>query len=268
MFNDSIVNDIRIILTYAYFSESRPIIPVINHLRLSLMLNICTRISSLTITTIMVLLQSTNLSIAALLADRPTAKKSTQIADLPAREVITSMYRGMRVVSGDQGTPALKMINSNTKTTCGMIRATGYCPINHTVYITPQDVKKYYKYGDAALAFVIAHEYGHAMQEYGKFMPINGMMAELQADCLAGYYIGAVPNINFDKQDLVKIFNVAKSLGDYDFGSSQHHGTPRKRTAAAFAGLVGHLKQKSPAICGEKILPQAIDAALEKVPNF
>lgn len=232
------------------------------------MLNIFTRISSLTISVVMVLLQSTSLSTAALLADRPTTKKSTQIADLPAREVITSMYRGMQAVEKNQGTPTLKMINSNTRTTCGVMRATGYCTKNHTIYITLQDVKKYYNgYGDAALAFVIAHEYGHAMQNYGKFMPINDMTAELQADCLAGYYIGAVPNINFDQTDIVKIFNVAKSIGDYDFGSSGHHGTPRKRTAAAFAGVVGHLKQKSAAICNEKTLPQTIDAVLEKIPK-
>ncbi len=232
------------------------------------MLNIFTRISSLTISVVMVLLQSTSLSTAALLADRPTTKKLTQIADLPAREVITLMYRGMKAVEKNRGTPTLKMVNSNTRTSCGVMRNTGYCTKNHTIYLTPQDVKRFYKFGDAALAFVIAHEYGHAMQQYGKFMPINGMMSELQADCLAGYYIGAVPNINFDDNDLVEIFNVSKSLGDYDFGSNQHHGTPRKRTAAAFVGVAGYLKQKSPAICGEEILPQAIDAALEKVPNF
>jgi uncharacterized protein len=188
--------------------------------------------------------------------------------DLPPKEVITSMYAGIRDLEGNKGTPGLKVVNAGAAPSpCGTVSSTIYCPSNHTIYITTQDIKMAYKYGDAALAFIIAHEYGHAMQTYGKFMPEGGMMSELQADCLAGYYIGSVKTLRFDETDLRKIEGIAKFLGDYHFESSQHHGTPKQRAAAVFAGFRSQIHKQNPKICKVDLLPQAIQSALQKGPN-
>jgi uncharacterized protein len=187
--------------------------------------------------------------------------------NLSPKEVITFMYQGMRQVEGDRGTPRLKIIKSGVNTACGAFSSTGYCPNNHTIYLVTKDIKKYNKYGDAALAFVIAHEYGHAMQSYYRFMPINGMTGELQADCIAGYYTASIPTLQFNGKDLNKIYKVAKFTGDYNFGTD-HHGIPKKRAAAVLAGIAGYMKTKGHEICDERYLPQAIDEALEKIPNL
>ncbi len=47
-----------------------------------------------------------------------------------------------------------------------------------------------YQHGDAALAYIVAHEYAHAMQTAYGFQPRITPISELQADCLAGVYIG------------------------------------------------------------------------------
>jgi uncharacterized protein len=189
-------------------------------------------------------------------------------SNLSPKEVITIMYQGMRQVEGDRGTPKLKVIKSGVNTACGALSGTGYCPNNHTIYLVTKDIKMAYKYGDAALAFIIAHEYGHAMQFYYRFKPINVMTAELQADCIAGYYTASIPTVQFNGKDLNKIYKVSKFTGDYHFESSNHHGIPKKRAAATLAGIVGYMKTKSHEMCDERYLPQAIDEALEKIPNL
>ncbi len=188
--------------------------------------------------------------------------------NLSPKEVIIGMYRGIRQIENDRGTPRLKAINSGAKTACGLLPATAYCSKNHTIYLVTQDIKMAYKYGDAALAFIIAHEYGHAMQYYYRSMPVNLMNAELQADCLAGYYISSLPTMRFDEQDLEKIYKISKFMGDYHFESSNHHGSPKKRAAAVLTGIGGYMRTKGSGMCNEKNLPQAIDYALEKIPNL
>jgi uncharacterized protein len=226
------------------------------------------KISKLTISTTITFFQLTNLSTATISTTQLPARKTALVQNLPAKEIIRAMYEGMRQVEGDQGTPILKVTNSGVPSVCGNILGSSYCPRNHTIYITKQDVKTYYEYGDAALAFVVGHEYGHSMQKHHSVTPENPTLAELQADCLAGYYIGSVRNINFDEKDILKIYNVAKFMGDYNFESNQHHGTPRQRAAAALVGVTGYMVQKNQAVCSEDKLPKMISTVLKKVPNL
>ncbi len=232
------------------------------------MLKLLGKISQLTIATTITFFQLTNLSTATISTIQPSVRKTALAQNLPATEIIRAMYEGMQQVEGNQGTPTLKMTNSGVSSVCGNILGSSYCPLNHTIYLTKQDVKTYYKYGDAALAFVIGHEYGHSMQKHHGFTPEKPMMAELQADCLAGYYIGSVRNINFNEKDILKIYNVAKFMGDYDFESNQHHGTPRQRAAAVLVGVAGYMVQKNQATCSVDKLPKMISTVLKKVPNL
>lgn len=61
-------------------------------------------------------------------------------------------------------------------------------------------------------------------------------MAELQADCLAGVYLGSLPNVTYDRSDMEEIGSLAYRLGDYHWGWL-HHGTPEQRVRAVVRGI-------------------------------
>jgi len=103
--------------------------------------------------------------------------------------------------------PQLIIVDGSTPTACGTAsNATGpfYCPPEETVYIDPTffDVLEQ-QFGDQAgpLAqlYVLAHEYGHHIQQItgifdqypnnGTGPASNGVRTELQADCFAGAWV-------------------------------------------------------------------------------
>lgn len=74
------------------------------------------------------------------------------------------------------------------------------------------------------------------MQAAFRFMPGYVPLAELQADCLAGVYLGSMPNLTVERSDINEIGSLAYRLGDYNWGR-QHHGTPEQRLRAVVRGL-------------------------------
>ncbi len=101
-------------------------------------------------------------------------------------------------------------------------------------------------YALQALAYVAAHEYGHELQ----FRITNnhvsaGPESELQADAIAGYWIGmrlseqvsqgVLPDEAYKIIELDK--GAAYDIGDYLFGNPQHHGTPQQRHSAVDEGI-------------------------------
>jgi predicted metalloprotease len=90
---------------------------------------------------------------------------------------------------------------------------------------------------------VIAHEYAHNVQfELGFYQllrPEDGVKAfELQADCMAGLWGNAVYREGlYDDQDVEQAISTAQAVGDFDFGTAQHHGTPDERRAAWLDGF-------------------------------
>jgi predicted metalloprotease len=102
----------------------------------------------------------------------------------------------------------------------------------------------YDKVGDDAVTFVIAHEYGHLVQDrigtFGTFE--HQIEEELNADCLAGAFFG---DVNKDVAHLTKaderslydaIFDVADPRG-LPWQNPQAHGTARQRDEALDIGL-------------------------------
>ena len=86
---------------------------------------------------------------------------------------------------------------------------------------------------------VIGHEFGHIAQfKYFKGNMPPGKFAELQADYLAGWYIGNHSRYSglsqYAYRDSMRSFH---AKGDYDYNSPGHHGTPRERTAAFSQGF-------------------------------
>jgi hypothetical protein len=97
------------------------------------------------------------------------------------------------------------------------------------------------KVGDAAVAYVAAHEYAHHLQAStpGLLQRARGnsLRIELQADCYAGKILGAIPNMVFDNQDIREMLTAASMLGDHEYDSRNHHGGGENRALALRAGL-------------------------------
>ena len=103
--------------------------------------------------------------------------------------------------------PQLIIVDQSTSTACGTAsNATGpfYCPPEETVYVDPTFFAILRDQFDAtagplAQLYVLAHEYGHHVQNIGGVMESypdngsgpdsNGVRTELQADCYAGAWV-------------------------------------------------------------------------------
>lgn len=168
------------------------------------------------------------------LAARPNLEARTE---LPPSLVLNSVYDGIREIHGQRATPELYAGGRRLRSSCGVIQSSAYCPFDHMIFIPQQDINIAYQHGDAALAYIVAHEYAHAMQTAFRFQPRSTPMSELQADCLAGVYLGLIPNLEFDRSDIGEIISFAHRIGDYDWNSRHHHGTPRQRRNAVAKGM-------------------------------
>ena len=133
-----------------------------------------------------------------------------------------------------------------------------YCSADDTIYVGQQFAADLYRgvlenlpgeqagygraAGDFAVAYVVAHEYAHNLQqELGIFDNAVGAGArpfELQADCMAGswaYSVFAKGDLGPD--DLQEATDAALAVGDFDVGNAQHHGTPEERRDALLTGF-------------------------------
>lgn len=91
----------------------------------------------------------------------------------------------------------------------------------------------------AAVAGVISHEMAHILQyEKGGLDALPEFKKELQADFLAGYFLGYTHKIELaTDQDAETFFDLFYSMGDTLFFSSDHHGTPEQRKRCALQGF-------------------------------
>src|SRR5215212_2269013 len=148
--------------------------------------------------------------------------------------------------------------------------AAAYCPGDDTIYISQQFASDIYDgsldhalpgsshgygrtAGDFAVAYIVAHEYGHQVQDelglfdsYGDKVPT--MAFELQADCFAGTWAhSASANDRLEDGDLQEALDAVLAVGDFDAGNPAHHGTPEQREEAWRAGF----DSGEPSSCGD-----------------
>lgn len=95
--------------------------------------------------------------------------------------------------------------------------------------------------GDFGLAYVIAHEYAHNVQDELGLMRVDpryGVEAlELQADCMAGLWGNSVYRAGkLQPGDVEEAISTVLAAGDFDTSNPQHHGTPDERRAAWLLG--------------------------------
>ena len=99
--------------------------------------------------------------------------------------------------------------------------------------------------GDFSVAYVVAHEYAHELQnEIGIFGTAGSIYPvykiELHADCWAGVWARSAENEGIlDPGDIKEASQTTLDLGDYAFDNPQHHGTPEQRNQAFLEGYDG-----------------------------
>jgi uncharacterized protein len=139
-------------------------------------------------------------------------------------------------------------------------RAAAYCSADDTIYISQKFATDIYDgaldqalpgssqgygrtVGDFAVAYIVAHEYGHEVQEelgayeqYGQQLPT--MAFELQADCYAGTWAkSAYDEDRVEDADVQEALDAALAVGDFDASDPSHHGTPEQRKEAWTTGF-------------------------------
>jgi predicted metalloprotease len=145
---------------------------------------------------------------------------------------------------------------------CGPLdeSAAAYCPGDDTIYISERFADAIHAgaldralpgssqgyggtLGDFAVAYIVAHEYGHQIQDelglfdrYGDRVPT--MALELQADCFAGVWArSAGDQGRLEAGDVEEALDAALAVGDFDTASPGHHGTPEQRREAWSTGF-------------------------------
>jgi uncharacterized protein len=163
-------------------------------------------------------------------------------------------------------TPSVKAFwvppGAQVATACGPAGADAafYCRSDDTIYVAQEFAAALWRgvvgglpgeragfghaAGDFGVAYVVAHEYGHNLQqELGLFSRSVGLTAEpfeLQADCLAGAWGNSVYREGLlEPGDVQEAINTALAVGDFDAGNAQHHGTPQQRRDAWLLGFDG-----------------------------
>ena len=118
---------------------------------------------------------------------------------------------------------------------------TYYSPSSGLICFEKKFMSDLAKIGDAAVAFVVAHEYAHHVQ-FAQAQLVtraqnNTMRMELQADCFAGVILASIPNLSFNKKDVENMIVAAALLGDKEYDHAQHHGAGENRALALRSGL-------------------------------
>lgn len=97
-------------------------------------------------------------------------------------------------------------------------------------------------FGDVAPQAILAHEYGHQVQFNKGFgilapPPERTRFAELNADAMSAYFLTHKRGGTLNEKRVRQFLEVTYDIGDCQFTSSGHHGTPNQRRAAAEFGF-------------------------------
>src|SRR3954454_22410972 len=158
--------------------------------------------------------------------------------------------------------------------------AAAYCAGDDTIYISQKFATDVYSgaldqalpgssqgygrtIGDFSVAYMVAHEYGHQIQDelglfdkYGRQLP--AMAFELQADCYAGTWSKSASQENrLEDGDVQEALDAALAVGDFDASNPSHHGTPEQRQAAWKTGV----EPGDPASCDAYLDPANLESS-------
>ena len=153
--------------------------------------------------------------------------------------------------------------------------AAAYCSGDDTIYISQKFATDIYNgaldnalpgssqgygrtVGDFAVAYIVAHEYGHEVQdELGadQDQQLPTMAFELQADCYAGTWAKSAYDENrLEDGDVQEALDAALAVGDFDATNPSHHGTPEQREEAWNSGF----EAGDPSSCSKYLDPASL----------
>lgn len=117
-----------------------------------------------------------------------------------------------------------------------------YCAATDSVGFDLAFMERVYELGDSFIYFVVAHEWGHAIQ--ARLNPDYQRMAgELQADCLAGAALfGAARDgaIRWEAGDMQELAATLTNVADkFPWTNVGDHGNASQRTASLNTGAAG-----------------------------
>ena len=127
-----------------------------------------------------------------------------------------------------------------------------YCPAGDFIAWDESGllIPYYVQAGDFAAAFVLAHEFGHAMQARLARQESLTVLSELQADCFAGAWSRSVSEQGLleagDLDEATLAVFSARDLPGTDFTDPRAHGTGFERTRAFTDGYEDGPKACSP----------------------
>lgn len=144
-----------------------------------------------------------------------------------------TMWKGIFAESGyDYTETDLVIFNGATQSGCGGAYAQSgphYCPLDQMIYIDLDFMRqlqdRFGAAGDAAQAYIVAHEVGHHVQNLLGILKQaqtggndGSISLELQADCFAGVWLSTLRNGTsaavLEHGDLAEALNAAEAVGD------------------------------------------------------
>ena len=157
--------------------------------------------------------------------------------------------------------PDLVLYDQVTQTGCGYGQAAAgpfYCPADRRIYLDLSFFRQLGRMGaqgDFAVAYVIAHEVGHHIQNtegllQGRRSNAASVQTELQADCLAGIFTHFAADergrLELNASDIESAISAAAAVGDDRIQQSSGqvvrpetftHGSSRERVQAFRSGF-------------------------------
>jgi hypothetical protein len=122
-----------------------------------------------------------------------------------------------------------------------------YCPVDEGIYYDTRFLERMLPNGDFGPVVVLAHEWGHFIQDQAGLYNRYSIHQELQADCLAGAYAGYLRDgqsalARLDEGDIEEGAQLIYLLGDprgTPWNDPDAHGAPQQRYEAFHQGLDG-----------------------------
>ncbi|MDX2140975.1 MAG: neutral zinc metallopeptidase [Chloroflexota bacterium] len=174
-----------------------------------------------------------------------------QIFDIAAEDIDDFWDETFKDFGFDYQTPEIVLFESaQVRSGCGVAPAQVgpfYCNIDHTMYYPAGFMERQWElHGDYAVVTIIAHEWGHAVQNLlgGLNTGDYTITIELEADCFAGAYTayanGESTKIRLDQSDIEEGATALFYAGDPDgtpWYDSRAHGTGDQRYEAFMVGF-------------------------------
>lgn len=186
-------------------------------------------------------------------AQRPTTEEFQE--DTEGALGLAEQYWSARFrESNRQFSPVRRVIPYRTE---GEVNCGGEpLPLNNAVYCSAGDfiaydvnfaVNAFARVGDAFLYYLLGHEYGHSVQARLGLSSQYTIQQELQADCMAGAYIGdsiKAEQLTLEDGDIEEFREGLLAVGDdpsIAWFTPGAHGTAEQRTQAFFNGYENSL---------------------------